>query len=178
MLVTSALRHAGYQPTKVTVIDSYRQRLLNGRSAELGRQESGEHSKDNSSISAYFADQRIRVVFDDDSAGMRRASRVQYEASSLAHPFNAVGSELVKRYGQPQASDGTGSVWCVNDSDGACMNEANHSSRLKIGHDHRGFDASSELTTIELDAGADERRAWQEAFRRRVARAMASPNAF
>lgn len=176
--VKASLRRAGYNLTKVTMTDSYRQRLLDARSSVLHGSGNRDKAKDVGRIAAFSADQRINVTFEDDSSGSRVVSKVYYEAPSLVRPFSIVRTEIINRYGAPLASNGTGSVWCVNDSKGACMDEANHSPRLKIGHDHEGFDISAELTTLELDAGADTKRAWMVAHRLDLARLLRSPDAF
>ncbi|WP_294120635.1 hypothetical protein [Sphingomonas sp.] len=176
--VLSALRREGYRIAKVSQSDSFRQRLSDARNAELRQPYDKARATDVGNVIAAQADQRIRVNFDDDATGSRVVSAIYYEASSVVHPFDRVRATMIGRYGQPEAEDGTGPVWCVNDAPDVCKAHGVLGDRLKVGHDHRGFDHSAELTTIELVAGIDSSKSWQDGFRAALARLLKSRDAF
>jgi hypothetical protein len=107
----NALMQQGYRITSTSRSESFTQRLSDAKNAQLRPATVAVRNTDIASIAAEQGDQRIRVNFDDDAAGVRAVSSVHYDASSLAHPFDRVLKTLIERYGRPQAGDGTGSVW-------------------------------------------------------------------
>jgi hypothetical protein len=176
--VLSRLRSEGYGVVKVSRSDSFRQRLSDARNAELRQPHDRVRTTDVGTIVATHYDQRIRVNFDDDATGSRIVSSIHYDASSVAHPFNRVRATMVRRYGRPRAEDGTGPVWCTNDTPDVCLAHGVRGDRLKVGHDYRGFDPAAELTTIELVAGNDLVGSWEEGFRAALAQVLKSRDAF
>lgn len=172
------LRREGYRIVKVSQSDSFRQRLSDARNAELRQPFSKAKTTDVRSVMATQADQRIRVNFDDDAIGSRVVSSIYYDASYVAHPFSRVRATMINRYGRPKVEDGTGTVWCINDPADVCLAHGVRGDRLKVGHDYRGFDPSSELTTIELVAGNDLSKAWLAGFREALTRLLQSKDAF
>lgn len=176
--VLRGLRSQGYRIAKASQSASFRQRLSDARNAELRQPYDKVRTTDVGSVIATQADQHIRVNFDDDATGSRVVSAIYYDASSVAHPFGRVRATMIDRYGQPQAEDGTGPVWCANDAPGVCLAHGARGDRLKVGHDYRTFDPSTELTTIELVAGTNLVKSWQVGFRAALARLLKSRDAF
>ena len=173
-----SLKSEGYRITSVVQSASFRQRLADARNAELRVPSDPAKSTEVSSVLATQADQHIRINYDDDATGARVASSIHFDASSVAHPFGHIRATLINRYGPPQAEDGTGSVWCTGDQPNICLAHGVRGNRLKVGHDYRGFDPASKLTTIELVAGDDLRKSWRDGFRGALSRLVKSKNAF
>ena len=176
--VFSALRREGYLAIRVTRSASFTQRLTDARNAELRLPPNKTKVTDIGSVSAVVADQRLWIAFDDDATGSRVVSAVNYEASYVAHPFPQVRRKLIERYGEPQATDGTGSAWCSLDPAEICLAGGRRGQRIKVGFGYRGFDPNTELTTIRLEAGEYLLQRWKAAFRAALARSLKSRDAF
>jgi len=176
--VREALSGLGYKIIKVTKFDSYQKRLLDARNLELRRAPTAATSLDVGSYSALLNDQRIYVRFDDNDSGTRVVAYVRYETSYKARPFPVVGKKLVERYGEPNAADATGAVWCIGGKQRGCGIGGNDGVWLKIGHDYLAFNGNAELTVIELHAGRDAERRWAAAYRADIARLLRSKDGF
>jgi hypothetical protein len=176
--VFAALRRENYAVVRVSRSESFRDRLSDALNVELRQATRREQATAIDSVRALIGDQRLLIRFDDDAKGNRVVSSVHYEASSIARPFKLVGRMLTERYGPPTASDGTGAVWCEADPPQVCLASGVRGSRLKLGHDYRGFDLNSELTTIQLEVGTETRAGWAAGFKAALARLMRSKNAF
>ena len=179
--VFSSLRREGYKVIRITRSASFTQRLTDARNAELRLPPNKTKVTDIGSVYAVVADQRLWVTFDDDASGSRVVSAVNYEASYVAHPFPQVRRKLTERYGEPQATDGTGSAWCSLDPAEICLAGGRRGERIKIGFGYRGFDPTAEtaeLTTIRLDAGEYLIQRWRAAFRAALSKAVKTRDAF